>query len=133
MGLLNDVKKAAETVPAEKEDKKAKSKERKQAKREALQAVLKFVGEQKNLPENIKKAIEDLTPKAGAGTSAFGPSKIVQIFGSEKPAKGASISAYDVFTKTGLGYPEMRKWMRKWADAGIKVELDAATQSYVVR
>ena len=133
MGLLNDVKKAAETVPAEVKDKKAKSKERKAAKREALVKILDYVKGLKDAPADIKKAVETCTIKASAGAGGFGPSKIVQIFGSEKPAKGTTISAYDVFKNAGLGYPEMRKWMRKWKESGIIVELDAATQSYVVK
>lgn len=143
MGLLNDVKKADAVKPAVKEEvkagsgdkaeKKAKAKARKEAKREALKRVLDYVKGLKDIPANISDDIKTLTVVERAGGSAFGPSKLEQIFGTPTPKAGQSVTATEVFTKVGLGYPEMKKYMKKWAEKGITVELDAKTATYTVR
>ena len=147
MGLLNDVKKAeatpapkaegtavkAEKTPADKAARKAKAKERKEAKREALKRVLEYVKGLKDVPANISDDLKTLTVVERAGGSAFGPSKMSIIFGSEKPAAGTKVTATEVFTKAGLGYPEMKKYMKKWAEKGINVVLDPATATYIVK
>ena len=135
MGLLNDVK-AAEAKPAkvvDKSEKKAKAKERKAAKKDALQHVLDYVKGLKDVPANISDDIKTLTVVARSGSTAFGPSKLTILFGSDTPKAGSKITALEVFQKAGMGYPEMKKYMKKWAEKGITVELDAATQSYIVK
>lgn len=139
MGLLNDVKAVKETAEAkgvvEVSDKKAKAKARKEAKKEALKAVIAYVEGLKDAPANIKEAVKKLTVVERAGGTAFGPSKLSVIFGSDSPAKGTKVTATEVFTKAGLGYPEMKKYMKKWAEREnnpVIVKLDPATATYTV-
>lgn len=143
MGLLNDVKKAdAQVTPAakgtdvkvnDKAEKKAKAKERKAAKREALVKILDYVKTLKDVPAEISDAVKVVTVKASSGSPAFGPSKLVLIFGAETPKAGTKVTAMQVFEKAGMGYPEMKKYMKKWAEKGINIELDTATASYIVK
>lgn len=132
MGLLNDVKatdKAAGTATdAPKNEKKAKAKARKAAKREALNRVLDYLKAHpvKDLEEDVK------TLTVVERTGGFAPSLTPEILFGADLKKGSKISALDVFQKHQKGYPEMRKFMKKWAEKGINVTLDAATQSYVL-
>lgn len=137
MGLLADVKgtdkaevKGTATVAVDKSEKKAKAKERKEQKREALKKVVEYL--EKNPVKELEGAIKLLKPAERTPGAGFGgPSKLVLIFG-EKPAKGFKISALECFTKFKMGYPEMRKLMKKAEEKGIHIKLDAATQTYVV-
>lgn len=136
MGLLADVKKqdaevkAPVAAVADKSEKKAKAKERKAAKQAALKKVIEYL--EKNPIKELEAEVKLLKPSERAPGAGFGgPSKLVQIFG-EKPAKGFKISALDCFTKFKMGYPEMRKLMKKAAEKGINIKLDAASQTYVV-
>lgn len=136
MGLLNDVKgtKVEDTAPvvakADKAEKKAKAKERKAAKQAALKKVIEYL--EKNPVKELEVEVKLLKPAERAPGAGFGgPSKLVLIFG-EKPTKGFKISALDCFTKFKMGYPEMRKLMKKAAEKDIHIKLDAATQTYVV-
>lgn len=143
MGLLNDVKKAEAVKPAaqtevkagsgDKAEKKAKAKARKDAKRQALKEVLEYVKGLKDIPANISDHLKTLTVAERAGGTAFGPSKLEQIFGTPTPKAGQKVTATEVFTKVGLGYPEMKKYMKKWAEKGIVVELDPKTATYTVK
>lgn len=137
MGLLNDVKaadkteaKAAEVKVSNKSERKAKAKERKAEKREALKRILAYLQEHevKELAEDVKKLT--VVERTGGG---FAPSLTPEILFGADLKKGSKISALDVFTKHQKGYPEMRKYIKKWAEKGITVELDAATQSYVLK
>lgn len=137
MGLLADVKKQDAEVKApvaaavtDKSEKKAKAKERKAAKQAALKKVVEYL--EKNPIKELEAEVKLLKPSERTPGAGFGgPSKLVQIFG-EKPAKGFKISALDCFTKFKMGYPEMRKLMKKATEKGINIELDAASQTYVV-
>lgn len=135
MGLLNDVKGAdaqvkevAKATGSNKAERKARAKERKAEKAAALKRVLDYLKahEVKELAEDVKL----LTTKA-VSAGGFAPGLTPEVlFGTVKV--GASISALDVFTKHKKGYPEMRKYIKKWAEKGITVELDAASQTYKV-
>lgn len=138
MGLLKDVKgtkveeKAAVAAPAkaDKAEKKAKAKERKAAKQAALKKVIEYL--EQNPIKELEAEVKLLKPSERAPGAGFGGlSKLVLIFG-ENPAKGFKISALDCFTKFKMGYPEMRKLMKKAEEKGIRIKLDAATQTYVV-
>ena len=135
MGLLNDVKKAEATAPEteteaktkateDKSEKKIKAKERKTAKREALKTIIEYL--QKNPIKELENAVKTIgTPveRQGGFAPAFTAEKL---FGDK-----TRINAVEVFTKFKKGYPEMKKYMKKWAEKGIKVSLDASTQDYV--
>lgn len=137
MGLLNDVKatapakaETAEVKATDKSERKAKAKERKAEKREALKRIVDYLT--KNPVEALKKDVE-LLAKQAERTGGFAPAFThVDLFGEGAKA-GAKISAVDVFVKFKKGYPEMKKYMKKWAEKGVKVELDATTQSYVLK
>lgn len=135
MGLLNDVKAAdkaevkAEAKATDKSDKKAKAKERKAAKREALKHVLDYLA--KNPIAELAEDVKKLTVVERTG--GFAPSLTPEVLFGADLKKGASISAVDVFTKYKKGYPEMRKFIKKWAEKGVTVELDAKTQAYVLK
>lgn len=136
MGLLSDVKgtkvedKAPVVAKADKAEKKAKAKERKAAKQAALKKVIEYL--EKNPIKELEAEVKLLKPAERAPGAGFGgPSKLVAIFG-ENPAKGFRISALACFTKFKMGYPEMRKLMKKAEEKGIHIKLDAATQAYVV-
>lgn len=135
MGLLADVKKQeadvkAPVAAADKSEKKAKAKERKAAKQAALKKVIEYL--EKNPIKELEAEVKLLKPSERVPGAGFGgPSKLIQIFG-EKPAKGFTISALDCFTKFRMGYPEMRKLMKKAEEKGIRIKLDAASQSYIV-
>ena len=140
MGLLNDVKAVKEVKETRGtevvSDKKQKSKERKEAKKAALKAILAYIEGLKDAPKDIKEAAASLKPSDRQGGFATGPSKLELIFGTATPAKGAKVSAIEVFQKAGLGYPEMKKYMKKWAEREnnpIVIKLDPATSSYVVQ
>ena len=136
MGLLADVKgtKAEEKVEsvkvADKSEKKAKAKERKAAKQAALKKVIEYL--EKNPIKELEAEVKLLKPSERQPGAGFGgPSKLVVIFG-ENPVKGFKITALECFTKYKMGYPEMRKLMKKAEEKGIHIKLDAATQTYVV-
>lgn len=136
MGLLNDVKstgtvenKAQVADKATTNDKRAKAKARKAEKAAAIKKVVDFL---KDHPvKELEKEIE-LLSKAPAREGGFAPAfTIADLFGENAKA-GAKITAVDVFVKFKKGYPEMKKYIKKWAEKGIKVSLDTATQSYVL-
>ena len=136
MGLLNDVKAAekAETpvaVNSKKAERKAKAKERKAAKAEALTRVLDYVKQLKDVPAGIAEDIKTLTVAVREG--GFAPSVTPELLFGADAKPGAKITALDVFQKFHKGFPEMRKYMKKWAEKGTIVELDPKTQSYVLK
>ena len=126
MGLLNDVKKAEATAPAagasvtDKSEKKAKAKERKAAKREALKTIIEYL--QKNPIKELESAVKTI----GTPAERTGGFTAEMLFGDK-----TRINAVEVFTKFKKGYPEMKKYMKKWDEKGVKVSLDAKTQDYV--
>lgn len=134
MGLLNDVKSTGNVEPKEAvkpstNEKRAKAKERKQAKAKALIKVLDYLKAHpaKEIEEEVK--LLTATPvREGNFAPGLTPEKL---FGEGAKA-GAKISAVDVFVKFGKGYPEMKKYIKKWEEKGMKVHLDAATQSYIL-
>ena len=141
MGLLNDVKKAEATAPEteteteaktkatatateDKSEKKIKAKERKAAKREALKTIIEYL--QKNPIKELENAVKTIgTPAERQG--GFAPAFTAETLFGDK----TRINAVEVFTKFKKGYPEMKKYMKKWAEKGIKVSLDVNTQDYV--
>ncbi len=126
MGLLNDVKAAeAETQTEVKvADKKARAKERKAEKREALKTIIEYL--QKHPIKELEAAVKTIGAPVER-TGGFAPSFTAESLFGDK----TRINAVEVFTKFKKGYPEMKKYMKKWAEKGIKVSLDAATQDYV--
>lgn len=132
MGLLNDVKGTEvardAAVQDSKAERKAKSKERKAAKAEAIKRIYEYLVA--HPIKELEKDVEALKPseRTGFAVSAFLPETI---FG-DGYKKGAKVTALEVFTKHRKGYPEMRKYIKKWAEKGVKVRLDADTQSYIV-
>lgn len=135
MGLLNDVKAVKEAdVKVDNSDKKAHAKERKAAKKAALAKVLAAL--KANPIKGLESEIELLTKVPERTGFGGGVSTLTKVFGTETPAKGTKISATEVFTKAGFGYPEMRKQMKKWAERKanpVIVELDPATSTYIVK
>lgn len=133
MGLLDEVKSTGkvQAAGAPKEganDKRAKAKERKKAKAEALSKILSYL--QQHPIDELKEQVTLLT--SVPARTGFGVAFThTDLFGADAK-KGAKISAVDVFVKFHKGYPEMKKYMRKWEEKGIKVHLDAATQSYIL-
>lgn len=138
MGLLNDVKAADKAEvkgtavkvegTSNKAERKARAKERKAAKAEALAKVLEYL--KANPIKEIADAVETLS-KTPVRTGGFVAGLTPEVlFGEVKV--GAKVSAIDVFTKHKKGYPEMRKYIKKWAEKGITVTLDPATQSYTI-
>lgn len=137
MGLLNDVKSTGSVQPKEavKEgastnEKRAKAKARKAAKAAALKEIIEYL--QKNPIKALEEAVKTIgTPVERTG--GFAPAFThIDLFGEGAKA-GAKITALEVFTKFKKGYPEMRKYIKKWAEKGITVELDPATQSYILK
>lgn len=135
MGLLNDVKSTGTVEKKEVEaktstnEKRAKAKARKAEKAAAIKTIVDYL---KNHPiKELEKEVE-LLSKAPVREGGFAPSFTTDdLFGAGAKA-GAKITAIEVFTKFKKGYPEMRKYMKKWAEKGIKVSLDEKTQSYIL-
>lgn len=138
MGLLNDVKSTGKVEPkaeaakaegASTNDKRAKAKARKAAKAEAIKKIVAYLKE--HPVAELAKEVE-LLSAAPVREGGFAPALTAKdLFGADaKP--GAKITANDVFIKFRKGYVEMRKYMKKWAEQGVKVTLDPATQSYIL-
>ena len=127
MGLLNDVKAADKAevkgtegtvVNSNKAERKARAKERKAAKAEALKRVLDYL--KAHEVKELAKDVELLTTKA-VSAGGFAPGLTPEVlFGEVKV--GAKVSAIDVFTKHKKGYPEMRKYIKKWAEKGYLIK-----------
>lgn len=134
MGLLNDVKgtEVKEVATTDKKAaRKAAAKERKAEKQAAIKRIYEYLVA--HPVKELAKDVEVLKPSERVGSANFGPAFTVEtLFGANAKA-GAKISALDVFTKHKKGYPEMRKYIKKWAEKGIKVELDAATATYILK
>ena len=83
----------------------------------------------------VKKASAKIRAftEAPALEGRFAPAfTFADLFGEDAKA-GAKISALEVFMKFKVGYPAMRKYIKKWAEQGITVELNPATQEYVLK
>lgn len=136
MGLLNDVKSAGQVekkteveVEATTNDKRAKAKARKAEKAAAIKKIVEYL--KANPIAELQKEV-DLLSKAPVREGGFAPAFTPNDLFGENAKAGAKISAVDVFVKFKKGYPEMKKYIKKWAEKGIKVSLDAATQSYIL-
>ena len=137
MSLLDSAKKEAQVegaIPTEETPKK-KSNSEYQKRQRMLAAqygkqLKDYFGDK--VPEEIKDAVAFFAKEKKAGASAgFGKPVIYKIFG-DKPAKGAKITATEIFEKTGKGFAEMRQLMKKWAKAGITVNYDEKAKAYVL-
>lgn len=134
MGLLNDIKSEGNVkVEAKSEattnDKRAKAKARKAEKQAAIKKIVAYL---KDNPVEELKAEVELLSKAPVREGGFAPAFTADDLFGKGAAKGAKISALEVFTKFKKGYPEMRKYIKKWAEKGITVTLDAESQSYIL-
>ena len=137
MGLLNDVKSTGSVQPKAEvktsegaNDKRARAKARKAEKAAAIKKIVDYLKEH---PVDAIKAEVELLSKAPVRASGFAPAfTSADLFG-EDAKSGAKISALEVFKKFKKGYPEMRKYIKKWAEKGVTVELNPATQEYVLK
>lgn len=148
MGLLDDAKKPAAAAavaegtheaaaPVEKKHSNSDYQKRQREKAKASADIIaKVIADNKiKLTAEQQDALDFLcrVKKPGTGNSGnFGTPVINKLFG-ENIAAGAKITAVEVFQKTGKGYAEMRQLMKKWAEKGIVVELDEATNTYTVK
>lgn len=147
MGLLDEAKKDA--APAAKQvtetGKKYNNSEYQKKQRELLkvraETIGKWIDAQKNVPEDVKDAIDGLLRRGkyekaahAPGAGANGSSIFTQLFG-DSPKVGASISAIDMFNKIHKGFADMRKLMKKWADPEkfvAEVTFDEAKSEYKI-
>ena len=135
MGLLNEVKEQGAAVKQvaettnKKAERKAKAKERKAEKAAAVKRIYEYL-----IAHPVKELEKDVAAlKPAERQATFAPGLTPEMLFGKDFKKGAKISALDVFTKHKKGYPEMRKYIKKWAEKGVNVILEAATQSYVVQ
>lgn len=136
MGLLSDVKKEAEAkkpveaaVTAEAkpvEKKKHNNSEYQKRQREKALAsanILKALIEEKKitLNEEQQEALDFLcrVKKPREGGVGAGPSIFEKLFGTE-PKVGTVIGAYEMLKKTGKGFADMNKLIKKWAEEDTK-------------
>lgn len=136
MSLLDSVKATASEeveVAKKKNNNSEYQKRQREHQLKAACAIRDFLKEKKiELPADLKEEMAFLCREGRkAGSSTFGKPVIYQLFG-DAPKKGASITALQVFEKTGKGYPEMRQLMRKWEKAGTPVNFDEAKKAYVL-
>ena len=145
MGLLNDVKKelaakaevepgveVAETKPVEKK-KHNNSEYQKRQREKALASanILKALIEEKKIaltPEQ-RDALDFLcrVKKPREGGVGAGPSIFEKLFGAE-PKVGTVIGAYDMLKKTGKGFNDMNKLIKKWAEEDTKRPFTATVE-----
>ena len=125
---------AKERTPEEKAERKKASRAKRQAKRDALQLVLTFVKERKNVPDEVKDAVVLLTP--GQRVGGGGPSKL-DVFADLFTENGtvSEMKIFEDFNHMGRG--EMRKVCinlikKRKPEDRIWVRLDAAKEQYVV-
>ena len=120
--------------PEEQAVRKAASRAKRQNKRSALNSVLTFVRERKNVPDEIKSAVMLITP--GQRIGGGGPSKL-KVFADlfTKKSRVPEMEIYTDFNHMGRG--EMRKVCvnlikKQKPDDRIWVRLDAANEVYLV-
>lgn len=150
MGLLNDVKKeteakkpvAAESTPAtgdsgapvvETKKKHNNSEYQKRQREKALASanILKALIEEKKITLNAEQqeALDFLcrVKKPREGGVGAGPSIFEKLFGAE-PKVGTVIGAYDMLKKTGKGFADMNKLIKKWAEEDSKRPFTATVE-----
>jgi hypothetical protein len=110
------------------------AKKREQAYQDALllQKALKR-GNVTLSPEETE-ALARLTraPGTGRGPGNFGKPVIYQLFG-DNPKVGTSITALDVFQKTGKGYQEMNQLVKKWGEKGNVVTFNPDNKTFTLK
>lgn len=156
MGLLNDVKKENEAKApvatpaagnAEKpvEKKKHNNSEYQKRQREKALAsanILKdlITSKKIELTAEQQEALDFLcrVRKPREGGVGAGPSIFEKLFGTE-PKVGTVVGAYDMLKKTGKGFADMNKLIKKWAEEDSKrpfvavVEFDEAKMEYTLK
>lgn len=139
MSLLDQVKEekaveAAATATKKQSDYQKKAREARNAAAKVMRDWRAGKGKDVQFTKEQADAFELLTrePKAGGGSSAFGKPVIYQVFGNT-PKVGSSATSLEVFQKTGKGFPEMKKCIKKWAEGGVEVTYDEKTTSYVIK
>ena len=156
MGLLNDVKKENEAnhgapvaaqATAEKpvEKKKHNNSEYQKRQREKALAsanILKdlITSKKIELTAEQQEALDFLcrVKKPREGGVGAGPSIFEKLFGTE-PKVGTVVGAYDMLKKTGKGFADMNKLIKKWAEEDSKrpfvavVEFDEAKMEYTLK
>lgn len=103
-----------------KEEKRARSKARREKKYNAAIVIRDVITAAKlSLTADQKAALDLLTraPKVGGG-GGFGESIFSKIFGAT-PTVGQSVTIQDVFQKTFKGVSQMNGLVRKWAAKGV--------------
>lgn len=143
MSLLDQVKEekkveggeaAAAAGTKKQSDYQKKAREARNAAAKVLRDWREGAGKDVKFTKDQQDAFELLTrePKAGAGNSVFGKPVIYQLFGNT-PKVGSSITSLEVFQKTGKGFPEMKKCIKKWAEGGVEVIYDEKKTAYVIK
>lgn len=152
MGLLNDVKKenAAKAkapaeanvapttegnvgAPVETKKKHNNSEYQKRQREKALASanILKALIEEKKIELNAEQqeALDFLcrVKKPREGGVGAGPSIFEKLFGAE-PKVGTVIGAYDMLKKTGKGFADMNKLIKKWAEEDSKRPFTATVE-----
>ena len=142
MGLLNDVAKEQVKEPAqaqapvvEAKKKHNNSEYQKKARERALKAaqtVSDFIHKNvKEIPQDVAEALDVLNRvRKPSGNSVAGQTSVFEkLFGAE-PKVGTVIGAYEMLKKTGKGFGDMNKLIKKWAEKGTVVEFNEEKLEY---
>lgn len=122
-----------ERTPEEKAERKERYQAKRKAKREALHAVLNYVRERRNVPDEVSAAVKLITPGARVGST--GPKKL-DVY-ADLFTENQSVTEMHVFEQFKAGRAEMRKvcvnLIKKRAPADrIWVKLNPESETYTV-
>lgn len=137
MALLDQVKgQSAPATEAKETGKKHNNSEyQKKARERALQAartVTDFITKNvKEVPENVKEALDVLNRvRKGREGGVAGQTPIFNKMFGEDPKVGTVVSAYDMLKRTGKGFADINKAIKKWAEQGTVVEFNEEKLEY---
>lgn len=149
MGLLNDVKKneaapVTEVKGAEGAKKKHNNSEyQKKARARALaaatlldktltaeQKAAKGEGEFATVQDALNVLLKVRQPSQGA---VAGQTPVFTKMFGESPKAGDKVGAYDMLKRTGKGFNDINKLIKKWAEQGTVVEFDEAKLEYTLK
>lgn len=97
-----------------------------------LKAAFTRLGVADKLNEAEKAALDRLTKTGSVGRHAIGGKPILYKMFGDAPAKGARITAADMFLKTGKGFSDIRQHIKKWNEKGIVVKFDEAAKVFIL-